>query len=113
MSDRNQTSLQDHGEATVREAKPQLKEPSMYQVVLLNDDFTPMDFVVELLEIFFFHTTEKATKIMFEIHHTGKGICGIYTEDVAATKATMVNQHSQNNQHPLRCKFEPYEPKES
>jgi ATP-dependent Clp protease adaptor protein ClpS len=109
MSIKGQVPFFDDGDTAVQVADPQLKEPSMYQVVLLNDDFTPMDFVVELLQLFFFHSTEKATKIMLEIHNAGKGVCGIYTEDVAATKTTMVNQYAQDNEHPLRCEFEPYE----
>lgn len=113
MSTENQTSYIEHGDTAIQEAKPQLKEPQMYQVVLLNDDYTPMDFVVELLELFFFHSREKATKIMLDIHHAGKGVCGIYTEDVAATKTTLVNEYSQSNQHPLRCEFEPCDQKES
>ena len=98
MNDHNHVPYFDHGDTAVQEAKPQIKEPSMYQVVLLNDDYTPMDFVVELLELFFYHA--------------GKGVCGIYTEDVAATKATLVNEYSQSNQHPLRCEFEPCNQKE-
>lgn len=113
INEHHQTPYYDHGDTAVQEAKPQLREPLMYQVVLLNDDYTPMDFVVELLELFFYHSKEKATKIMLEIHHTGKGICGIYTEDVAATKATLVNEYSQSNQHPLRCEFEPCHQKEA
>ena len=109
MSIKGQVPFFDDGDTAVQVADPQLKEPSMYQVVLLNDDYTPMDFVVELLQLFFFHSTEKATKIMLEIHNAGKGVCGIYTEDVAATKTNMVNQYAQDNEHPLRCEFEPYE----
>ena len=112
MNDHNHVPYFDHGDTAVQEAKPQIKEPSMYQVVLLNDDYTPMDFVVEFLELFFYHSREKATKIMLDIHHAGKGVCGIYTEDVAATKATLVNEYSQSNQHPLRCEFEPCNQKE-
>ena len=109
MNDKNQIPFCDEGDTAIQVAEPKLKQPKMYQVVLLNDDFTPMDFVVELLQIFFFHSTEKATKIMLEIHNSGKGICGIYTEDVAATKTAMVNQFAQDHEHPLRCEFEPYE----
>jgi len=112
MSEHSQIPLHDD-ETIAEEVQPHLKEPTMYQVVLLNDDFTPMEFVVELLETFFFHSPESATKIMLEIHHSGKGICGIYTEDVAATKTTVVNDYSQQHEHPLRCEFEPFNPKES
>ena len=93
--------------ATVREAESKLERPRMYQVVLLNDDFTPMEFVVELIEKFFFHCREEATQIMLKVHTQGKGVCGVYTEDVAATKVAQVNQHSQEHQHPLRCQSEP------
>jgi ATP-dependent Clp protease adaptor protein ClpS len=113
MSEQNQSPFYDNGDTAIQEARPQIKEPPMYQVILLNDDYTPMDFVVELLEQFFFHSTEKATKIMLDIHHSGKGVCGIYTEDVAATKVSLVNDYSQSNQHPLRCEFEPCNQKES
>lgn len=109
MSDEIKDPFFNEGDTAVQVAEPQIKEPSMYQVVLLNDDFTPMDFVVELLQIFFFHSTEKATKIMLEIHNAGKGICGIYTKDVAATKTALVNQFAQDHEHPLRCEFEPCE----
>ena len=91
----------------IKTSKQKLKTPNRFEVLLLNDDYTPMDFVVELLQMFFFHSTERATKIMLEIHNAGKGVCGIYTEDVAATKSSMVNQYSQDNEHPLRCEFEP------
>ena len=109
MSNKDQVSFFDDGDTAIQVAEPLIKEPIMYQVVLLNDNFTPMDFVVELLQIFFFHSIEKATKIMLEIHNSGKGICGIYTEDVAATKTAMVNQFAQDHEHPLRCEFEPLE----
>jgi len=93
--------------ATIREADPKLEKPRMFQVVLLNDDFTPMEFVVELIEKFFFHTREDATQIMLKVHTEGKGVCGVYTEDVAATKVALVNQYSQDHKHPLRCQSEP------
>jgi len=92
---------------TVRESNPKLERPRMYQVVLLNDDFTPMEFVVELIERFFFHSREDATQIMLKVHTEGKGVCGVYTQDVAATKVVQVNQHAQEHQHPLRCELEP------
>jgi|TARA_B100001964_G_C14210738_1_gene590401 ATP-dependent Clp protease adaptor protein ClpS len=82
-------------------AKPKLKQPSMYKVVVLNDDYTPMEFVVEVLQMFFGMNREKATQIMLAVHTNGKATCGIYTRDVAETKSAQVNQYSQDNQHPL------------
>ena len=75
----------------------------MYQVILLNDDYTPMEFVVELIEQFFYKSRETATQIMLNIHTHGKGVCGVYTEDIAATKAALVTQFAQDHQHPLLC----------
>ena len=90
----------------VEESKPELKRPSMYKVVLLNDDYTPMEFVVEILETFFYMNREKATQVMLTVHTQGKGICGIYTRDVAETKATQVNQYAREHQHPLLAEIE-------
>ncbi len=86
--------------------KTQLNPPSMYQVLLLNDDFTPMDFVVDVLEKFFAMPTEKAAQVMLTVHTEGKAVCGIFSRDVAETKAQQVNQYSRENQHPLLCKTE-------
>ena len=86
--------------------KTRLKPPSMYQVLLLNDDFTPMDFVVEVLEKFFTMPEEQATQIMLAVHTQGKAVCGIYSRDVAETKAHQVNEYARENQHPLLCKTE-------
>ncbi|WP_133407116.1 ATP-dependent Clp protease adapter ClpS [Parashewanella tropica] len=84
----------------------ELRPPSMYQVVLNNDDYTPMDFVVDVLQIFFNKNVEEATEIMLAIHHKGKGICGVFTLDVAETKVVQVNQFSRENEHPLLCTLE-------
>lgn len=81
--------------------KPKLKEPPMYKVILLNDDYTPMEFVVEVLQIFFGMNREKATQVMLAVHTTGRATCGIFTRDVAETKSAQVNQYAQDNQHPL------------
>lgn len=83
-----------------------LQPPSRYVVVLLNDDYTPMDFVVNVLKIFFNKTTEQATQIMLEVHYKGKGVCGTYTKDIAATKVSQVNHFSREHQHPLLCTME-------
>lgn len=84
----------------------QIRVPPRYVVVLLNDDYTPMDFVVNVLQMFFNKTEDEATQIMLEVHYKGKGICGTYTRDIAATKVAQVNQFSQEHQHPLLCKME-------
>ena len=81
----------------------QVAPPSMYQVLLNNDDYTPMDFVVEVLEDFFAMSREKATQIMLMIHNQGQGLCGIYSRDVAETKAMQVNQYARECEHPLQC----------
>jgi ATP-dependent Clp protease adaptor protein ClpS len=108
MSDKINTPDWQHDSHTVvEEERPKLKKPSLYKVVLLNDDYTPMEFVVELLELFFGQTRETATRIMLSIHTEGKGVCGIYTQDVAETKAGIVNQYSRDHQHPLLCEIEP------
>ena len=90
----------------LQEAKPKLKKPPMYKVYLLNDDFTPMDFVVRLLEKFFGMDREKATRVMLTVHTQGKGVCGIYTYEVAETKIAQVNEYSELHQHPLMCSME-------
>ena len=87
--------------------KPKLAKPPLWKVTLLNDDYTPMEFVVEVLQIFFGMNGEKATQIMLAVHQTGKGTCGIYAKDVAETKSAQVNQYAQENQHPLVSDIEP------
>lgn len=89
------------------EKEPKTKKPSLYRVIMLNDDYTPMEFVVEILQIFFGMTGEKATQIMLAVHRTGKGTCGIYARDIAETKSAQVNQYAQENQHPLVSEIEP------
>lgn len=104
MSDENQIDS-DHGLA-VQEAKPELKKPPFYKVLLMNDDYTPMEFVVQILETFFAMDREKATQIMLHVHTKGQAVCGVYTRDVAETKVTLVNDYSRNHQHPLLCAME-------
>nr|WP_200882000.1 ATP-dependent Clp protease adapter ClpS [Nitrincola sp. A-D6] len=94
------------GQLATASVKPALKKPPMYRVVLLNDDYTPMDFVVEVLMIFFNLNQEKATQVMISVHTQGKGVCGVYTRDVAETKAAQVNQYARANKHPLLCEVE-------
>ena len=85
---------------------PAIKYPSMYKVIILNDDYTPMDFVVSVLERFFSMGIEKATQVMLQVHTEGKGACGIFTRDIAETKAMQVNEYARNNEHPLLCEVE-------
>ncbi|CAB1276703.1 ATP-dependent Clp protease adapter ClpS [Candidatus Nitrosacidococcus tergens] len=86
--------------------KPELKKPSMYKVVMLNDDYTPMEFVVKVLQFFFAMGLDQATRIMWQIHTEGKGICGIFTYEIAETKVAQVNEYSGEHQHPLKCVLE-------
>lgn len=94
------------GSVAVEAEKPKLKRPSMYKVIMFNDDYTPMDFVVETLEIFFSMNREKATQVMIKVHTQGKAVCGVYTRDIAETKAAQVNQYAKDNEHPLLCEIE-------
>ena len=96
-----------HQEGSILEAKrSKLAPPPLYTVVLLNDDFTPMDFVVHVLQKFFSKDREQATQIMLKVHMEGRGICGVYPRDVAATKVEQVTTFARDNQHPLACVME-------
>ena len=86
--------------------KPALKRPPLYKVVLLNDDYTPMEFVVEVLRAFFGMNPETATRVMLKVHTEGKGVCGVYSKDVAETKADLVNSYSAECEQPLLCAVE-------
>jgi ATP-dependent Clp protease adaptor protein ClpS len=90
----------------VEEARPEVIRPPLYQVVILNDDYTPMDFVVEVLQVFFGMNAERATQVMLHVHTRGKGVCGVYTREVAETKVQQVNEYSRSHQHPLMCSME-------
>lgn len=94
------------GALLLEEQKPQLKRPSLYRVVLMNDDYTPMEFVVDVLMSFFAMSYEKAHEVMLTVHTKGKGVCGVYTRDVAETKAMQVNQYARDNEHPLLAEVE-------
>ncbi len=94
------------GDLAVKEAKPKLKRPPLFKVILLNDDFTPMEFVVDILKRFFNMTDEKATQIMLHVHTRGVGVCGVYGRDIADTKVQIVNNYSRLHQHPLLCQME-------
>lgn len=93
--------------ALVEVAKPILKKPPLYKVILLNDDFTPMEFVVAVLQDIFRKTEEESIQIMLHVHQKGVGICGVYTREIAETKVELVMQAATNNQHPLQCTMEP------
>ncbi len=90
----------------IEQAKPRLKKPPLFKVVLLNDDYTPMEFVVYILESIFNHDREKATQIMLHVHKLGKGVCGVFSKDIAETKVIQVNNYSRENKHPLMCEME-------
>lgn len=90
----------------IQPAKPLLKKPPFYKVILLNDDFTPMGFVIDILMHFFGMPEDKATRVMLQIHTQGVGVCGTYTKDVAETKVCIVNEYSREHQHPLLCSME-------
>jgi ATP-dependent Clp protease adaptor protein ClpS len=90
----------------VKEAEPKLKRPALYRVVLINDDYTPMEFVVEVLETVFGMERNKATRVMLEVHTRGKGICGVFSYEIAETKVAQVTSIAQQQQHPLLCTME-------
>ena len=105
MSGQNPREEQDTG-LSVQEARPKLKRPPLYKVLLLNDDYTPMEFVVQVLETFFRMSREKATQIMLHVHTRGVGVWGVFTRDIAETKVSQVNEYSRRHQHPLMCTME-------
>ncbi len=90
----------------VEEAKPRLKKPPLFRVFLVNDDFTPMEFVVDVLERVFGHDRQNATRVMLEVHTRGKGTCGVYTFEIAETKVAQVTSYARQHQHPLLCTME-------
>ena len=94
------------GVGVVTSTKPKLQKPSMYRVLLLNDDYTPMEFVVYVLEAIFNKTRDEATQIMLHVHQNGLGLCGVYTYEVAETKVAQVVDSARRNQHPLQCTME-------
>ena len=102
------TPGQDGGARTdvITKTRPKTKKPSLYKVLLLNDDYTPMEFVVFVLERFFGKAREEATRIMLHVHHKGVGVCGVYTYEIAETKVTQVMDFARQNQHPLQCTME-------
>lgn len=106
MSQRERPESEHERGLVVETAKPELERPPLFRVLLLNDDYTPMDFVVEVLQLFFGMNREKATQVMLHVHTRGRGVCGIYTREVAETKVSQVNDFSRTHQHPLMCTME-------
>ncbi len=104
MSEENNKDL-DLG-TLVAEREPETKEPPMYKVMLLNDDYTPMDFVVAVLKQFFHKSVEQATKVMLQVHYEGAGVAGIYRAEIAETKVVSVNEYARDHGHPLMCIME-------
>lgn len=96
----------DHGVA-VKTGRPEVARPPLYSVILLNDDYTPMDFVVIVVQHVFGKSLEEASRIMLRVHHEGRGVVGVYTRDIAATRVESVIQLARMNQHPLQCIMEP------
>ena len=102
-----QKHIQRTGGVAVDEVKPQLKKPSLYRVILINDDYTPMEFVVLVLQRVFRKGREEAVQIMLNVHTRGSGICGVFTAEIAETKVRQVLSFSRDNKHPLQCTMEP------
>ena len=96
----------DHQHLSDTEEKQELKPPSMYKVIINNDDYTTMDFVIEVLMRFFKMDQERATDTMLQVHYKGKAVCGVYSAEIAETKVVQVNQYARENQHPLLCTME-------
>lgn len=103
--DHSQDHSQDH--LDVATAPPQVKKPPFYAVVLFNDDYTPMEFVIEILQVYFTLDLDRATEVMLTVHYRGKGVAGIYPRDIAETKAQQVNNYARSQGHPLLCQIEP------
>jgi ATP-dependent Clp protease adaptor protein ClpS len=95
-----------NGTAVITRTRTQTKRPSMYRVLLLNDDYTPMEFVILVLQSYFNKNAEEATQIMLHVHHHGVGECGVFTYEIAETKVAQVMDHARKNQHPLQCIME-------
>lgn len=100
------TGASEPNDAVVVKPSPKTRKPTMYKVLMLNDDYTPMEFVVYVLERFFHKNRDQATQIMLNVHRRGVGVCGVYTYEVAETKVTQVMDLARQNQHPLQCTIE-------
>jgi len=105
MSEQDSDNDQDDG-LVVEQARPKLARPPLWKVVLLNDDYTPMEFVVEVLQVFFTLDREQATVVMLHVHRKGKGVCGVFTREIAETKVAQVTQFARESKHPLMCDME-------
>jgi ATP-dependent Clp protease adaptor protein ClpS len=105
MTDEDNTT--DSGTGTAVEERVKVKKPRMYRVLLLNDDYTTMDFVVSILETIFQKSPAEATKVMLHVHNRGSGLCGVYTKEIAETKVEMVHNRAKDEGYPLRCSIEP------
>jgi len=103
---RTDTEQSPNSGLALEEARPQIKEPPLYRVVLINDDYTPMEFVVNILESIFGMERTRATQVMLEVHTKGKGVCGVYNFEIAETKVAQVMGLAQQHQHPLLCTME-------
>jgi ATP-dependent Clp protease adaptor protein ClpS len=101
-----QPDLRENFDQVVEEARPRIKQPPLFRVVLINDDFTPMEFVVDILESIFGMERTRATQVMLEVHTKGKGICGVYNFEIAETKVAQVMGIAKQHQHPLLCTME-------
>lgn len=106
MSDPSGPSEESQRGVAVAEAEPKVRQPPLYRVLLLNDDYTPMEFVVDVLERFFAMNRQQATRIMLEVHTRGSGVCGVFTHEIAETKVAQVIDYARENQHPLMCTME-------
>jgi ATP-dependent Clp protease adaptor protein ClpS len=106
MNGRELTEIVEH-RAPQRQAQTDVREPRKFKVVLLNDDYTPMPFVVDVLKRFFYMTQETATRVMLEVHLHGRGMCGVFTHDIAETKVALVNDYARTHEYPLLCSMEP------
>ncbi len=106
MPKKNKNDILEQELGVITKEKPEVKKPNMYAVVLINDDYTPMEFVIYVLQTIFKKSYEEAKKIMLLVHNEGKGICGIYSLDIAETKANQVIEFSRVNQHPLECRVQ-------
>ena len=102
----NDDVSKDYKQGLLLDTKPKTKKPSMYNVILINDDYTPMEFVIDILQIFFNKKKEEATQIMLHVHKKGIGVCGTYTYEVAESKCKAVINYAKKNEHPLQCTVE-------
>ena len=112
VNSNNPTDNESNTSILVELEEPKLKKPPLYRIILLNDDFTPMEFVIYVLQSFFGYDNEKATQIMLAVHTKGKGVCGVFTKEVAETKSNQINNFSKQNEHPLVSEIEPIDEEE-